>query len=281
MMRLRDDRARAARLLIASLVLAMPLAALAIGDSGRGADGKFEKRASSHFVLLQDVDIDRSSGFRGSRRFEQQLLAELEVAYKSLDERLGLRPERPIEVYVYDPAIFDAQFAGLFKFPAAGFYGGVIRVRGETVVTDALVRTLHHELVHAALDAEAPHLIHPAWLNEGLAEWFEARTIGKRRLSTREEGYLGTLAAKGRLFSLADLSAPNFGHLGPDGARLAYLQSYAFMEYLARSHGERRLRDVVSEYVRSGDLYRAFRRTYRADLEQLEQRHLGELGWTG
>ncbi len=281
MKRLRDGHARAARLLIASLAMAMPLAALAIGDSGRGADGKFEKRSSSHFVLLQDVDIDRSSGFRGSRRFEQQLLAELEGAYKSLDERLGLRPERPIEVYVYDPAIFDAQFAGLFKFPAAGFYGGVIRVRGETVVTDALVRTLHHELVHAALDAEAPHLIHPAWLNEGLAEWFEARTIGKRRLSTREEGYLVNLAAEGRLFSLADLSAPNFGHLGPNGARLAYLQSYAFMEYLARSHGERRLRDVVSEYVRSGDLHRAFRRTYRADLEQLEQRHLRELGWLG
>jgi hypothetical protein len=263
---------------VVPFALALSSVGWAIGDSGRGADGEFERRTSSHFILLQDVDIDRSSGFRGSRRFEQQLLAELENAYKSLDERLGLRPERRIEVYVYDPTIFDTEFAGLFKFPAAGFYGGVIRIRGETVVTDALVRTLHHELVHAALDAEAPHLEHPAWLNEGLAEWFEARTIGKRRLSTREEGYLVRLAAEGRLFTLAQLSSPNFGQLGPEGARLAYLQSYAFVAYLTRAHGERRLRDWVSEYVRSGDLQRALRRTYRADLDRLEQRYLAELG---
>ena len=29
----------------------------------RGADGKFEKRVSSHFALYQDVAIDRTSGF--------------------------------------------------------------------------------------------------------------------------------------------------------------------------------------------------------------------------
>ena len=40
----------------------------------RGADGKFSKRDSSHFVLFQDVDIDESAGLRGSRRFEQDVL---------------------------------------------------------------------------------------------------------------------------------------------------------------------------------------------------------------
>ena len=53
---------------------------LAAQAQARGADGKFEKRASSHFVLYQDVAIDESSGLRGSRRFEQLVLAELETA---------------------------------------------------------------------------------------------------------------------------------------------------------------------------------------------------------
>ncbi len=44
---------------------------------GRGADGKFSQRTSSHFVLYQDVDIDESGGLRGSLRNEQEVLAEL------------------------------------------------------------------------------------------------------------------------------------------------------------------------------------------------------------
>ena len=52
-------------LAVVSLALG-PLSAVAFE---RGADGEFEKRTSSHFVLLQDVDIDETSGLRGSRRF--------------------------------------------------------------------------------------------------------------------------------------------------------------------------------------------------------------------
>jgi hypothetical protein len=236
----------------------------------RGADGRFDKRTSSHFVLYQDVDIDRTSGFRGSRRFEQQLLDVLEAAYGEVDQRLGLRPERPITVVVYDPSVFDAEFAGLFRFPAAGFYGGRVHIRGDTVVSDRLVRVLHHELVHAAFDAEARSLILPAWLNEGTAEWLEARAAGKRWLSGREQGALQQVARAGGLLGLADMSRPSFGHLGPQGAGLAYLESYAFIEYLTRIHGERALRDWLRDCLRTGDLDRSARRSFRSDLARLE-----------
>ncbi|MBY0399754.1 hypothetical protein K2X89_05630, partial [Myxococcota bacterium] len=149
------------------LLLAGP--ALSIGDAG--ADGRFERRDSFHFTLYQDVDLDESSGLNGSRQFEQDVLRELEAAYERLDRLLALRPDRKLPVTIWDPALFDARFAGLFRFPAAGFYGGTIQIRGAAGVTDALVRVLHHELVHAALDAESS-LVLPAWLNEGLAEWF-------------------------------------------------------------------------------------------------------------
>jgi hypothetical protein len=252
------------------------LAAAPARGIDRGADGEFETRSSAHFVLHQDVDIDQSGGFRGSRRFEQGVLQVLEQAYQELEDRLGLRPDRRIEVVLYDAAIFDQQFGRLFRFPAAGFYAGVIRVRGASWVDEALARVLHHELVHAALDLETPLARLPGWLNEGLAEWFEARASGKRHLAPWEEAALAGAARAGRLFSLAELSAPSFAGFGPEGARLAYVESYAFLEYLARSHGERSLERLTSQLVDGRDLERAFRRAFGADLERLEQRFRAE-----
>ena len=242
----------------------------------RGADGKFDQRDSAHFVLLQDVDIDESGGLRGSRRFEQEVLKVLEQAYESLDDFLGLRPPRKIQVVVYDSLVFDQTFSGLFRFPAAGFYGGVICIRGDALVHQGLVHVLHHELVHAALDMARPSLAYPAWFNEGLAEWFEARALGKRHLSVGEYQYLEKNARAGLLFSLAVLDTPSFGHLPTGSAQLAYLQSYAFFAYLARVHGERSLSELTESFIRTGDLNRSFRRVYRADLAKLESRFLAE-----
>ena len=205
-------RCTGAAALLTGLLL---FAATSAPPADRGADGRFEKRTSSHFVLYQDVDIDESGGMRGSRRFEQQVLEELERAYDRLDDFLALRPPRRIEVVVYDAAIFDANFGGLFRFPAAGFYGGVIRIRGSTQLTVQLGRVLHHELVHAAFDAAAPSLVLPAWFNEGIAEWFEARTLGKRRLSAGQLAYLIQARQQGDLLPLATLSAPSNGSIGP------------------------------------------------------------------
>jgi hypothetical protein len=242
----------------------------------RGADGTFEKRVSSHFVLYQDVDIDRSSGFRGSRRFENQVLETLESAYDRLDQQLSLRPARRIDVVIYDPRIFDHHFGGLFRFSAAGFYSGTIHVRGDVQVDAALIRTLHHELVHAAFDATAPSLVLPAWLNEGVAEWFEARAVGKRQLSGGEFRVLSQIARSGQLFALEQLSHASFGHLDGQAAQVAYLQSYAFIDFLTREHGERSLRRLCSTLLRKRNLARAFEITYRRGVEELEARFVSQ-----
>lgn len=266
---------------ISLLALLLPLAiagrpARAIGDEG--ADGRFERRESLHFTLYQDVDLDEHSGLRGSRHFEQSVLRELESAYDLLGRLLDLRPERKLAVTVWDPALFDARFAGLFRFPAAGFYGGSIQIRGSDRVTESLVRVLHHELVHAALDAAAPNLVLPAWLNEGLAEWFEARSVGKRMLSGGEQSALEHVARSGGLAFLAELSEPAFGGLSPDTAVFAYLESYAFVDFLARSGGERGLAELCAAILNSGSIERGVRRAYRRDLVQLEQSFRRALG---
>jgi hypothetical protein len=270
---------RVAYSLLALLTIGLlftPSVSHAIGDSG--ADGRFERRESFHFRLFQDVDLDESSGLRGSRHFEQQVLRELEGAYDRLDATLKLRPERKIDVYVWDSNIFDERFAGLFRFPAAGFFGRAIHIRGDERVTPALVRVLHHELVHAAFDAEAPRLDLPAWMNEGIAEWFEARGLGKRKLSGVERSALERVANQGSLFTLVELGTRSFGGFSPDAAGLAYLQSYGFIDYLVQTHGERGLVRFWSAVVRSQSLERGARRAYREDLSDLERDFHRSLG---
>jgi hypothetical protein len=241
------------------LGLAAPAAA-----RDRGADGVFEQRESSHFVLYQDVDLDRAGGWGGSVDFERTVLQVLEAGYDRLDDRLGLRPRGRLTVVVHDPGIFDRRFAGLFPYPAAGFYGGTIHVRGDTVVTAPLQRTLLHELVHAALDAEAPSLVLPAWLNEGLAEHFEAGATGRPRLTAGEWERLARAARDGAIPPLSAYAAPSFGRLDARSAALAYLYSRGLVDHVARRRGDRELARLVRELVRTGDLERAFRRTTRA-----------------
>jgi hypothetical protein len=228
-------------------------------------------------VLWQDVDIDEAAGLRGSRRFEQQVLAALEDAYDRLDRTLGLRPQRKIEVVLYDPGIFDRQFAGRFRFPAAGFYQGSIRVRSDARFTWQLSRVLHHELVHAALDVVTPAAVYPGWLNEGLAEWFEARSHEKRNLDSRELAILVRAREEGQLFSYQQLAVPSFVRMTPPQATIAYLQSYGLIDSLVRHHGERALREFCRELVRTGNLPRSMKRVYRADLNDLATRFISGL----
>jgi hypothetical protein len=251
---------------------------IAVPAFAQGADGDFEQRTSTHFILYQDVAIDAAGGFHGSRRFEQQVLRVLEGAYDGVEKWLGLRSGDRIKVVIYDPAIFDQEFRGLFRFPAAGFYHGVIRIRGATAVTDQLSRVLHHELVHAALHNASRALIYPGWVNEGGAEWFEVRVLGKRGISVQEQQVLGELSRTGKLHALQTLNVAAFGRMGPRAASIAYLQSYALIDYLVRNHGgEKALARFYGELIRNKNLDRSLKRTYRLDSGDLERNFLKSL----
>jgi hypothetical protein len=265
------------RLARVALAAALVAAAGPAAARPRGADGRFERRDSPHFTLLQDVDIDRTSGLRGAARFEREVLSALETAHDALDRLLGLRPERRIEVRVYDPRLFDARYAGVFPFGVAGFAAGALHVRGEAALTAALSRTLAHELVHAALDQAAPSLVLPAWLNEGLAEWFEHRLHGGRRLSAAQWAALREAARSGAWIPLAVLSGPSFAGLDGQSAPFAYLQAHALVDHLARRGGERDLAGFLADLLQRRDLARALARGYGLDAAGLEAALLAEL----
>jgi hypothetical protein len=64
--------------------------------------------------------------------------------------------------------------------------------------------------------------------------------------------------------------------MGPESAYLAYAQSHGFIDYLARNHGERRLREWVAAVLRGDDFERATRRSFRTDLGVLDARFRAE-----
>lgn len=252
-----------------ALLTALCLIPAPSSERDRGADGVWSQRKSSHFVLLQDVDIPRYSGPRGSRRFEVEVLEVLENAYDRVAQVLGLRPRRAVRVVVYDADDFASRFEGLFRFRAAGFFDGAIHVRGNVTIDQRLVRTLHHEYVHAALAAESPGFRLPGWVNEGVAEWFENLAVGKRHLSQGERRFLSDAKRRQALLPLARLGQ-GFSGLEAGEAAVAYLQSYATIQYLVRRRGERGLERFTEQLLRTRSLVRALDRAYRLDLAGLE-----------
>lgn len=261
-----------------ALALSVALAAGAFTPAARGAgpDGKFDERGSSHFRLLQDVGFERYSGPRGARAFERAVLEALEAAYRQVGDAIAVRPRARVAVVIYDSAAFDERFGGIFGFRAAGFFDGSIHVRGAPRIDERLLRTLHHEYTHAALHSVSVDAF-PAWLNEGLAEYFEALATGKRHLTLREHAYLSGAVAQGGWIPLQALGTRSFAHLGGDSASLAYLQSYATVEHLVRRHGMRKLRDLCKRVARSRNVSAALDRTYRMELSDLEAALLAEL----
>ena len=258
---------------IAALPLCSLLWAGASAALDRGADGKFDQRRSIHFKLLQDVDLDHATGRNGTRVFEREVLSELERAYERVRKTFDIRPRSDIKVVIYDPTVFDATFADHFRFSAVGFYDGstrVIHVRGGKRVDQFLVRTLHHEYFHAALDAVTSTQRVPAWLNEGMSQWFENLALGKRGLSPEEYAVLSTANRDQSWLPLERLSGPTFADFDSKEARLAYLQAYGMVDYLFRTHGARRVRSFMRRFVRGERLSALIKSEFRVEPSRLE-----------
>jgi tetratricopeptide (TPR) repeat protein len=108
----------------------------------------------------------------------------LGAAFWRISKAIGAYPSNAITVILYT----DQQFRDITGAPewAAGGFDGQIRlpVRGAAQNPGEFDRVLTHELTHAMLRSVAPRNL-PAWLNEGLAMYFEGHdsTLGERRLA--------------------------------------------------------------------------------------------------
>ena len=253
------------------LAFAFALAlALVPALSASPVESGWSERSSSHFQLFEAMGFARYSGPSGSLQFERGVLATLEAAHERVRDLLHLEPRARTRVYVYEPSVFDAQYASRFGFRAAGFWDGAIHVRGSQALDTRLVSTLHHEYLHSALDSLAPRDLWPAWLNEGLAEYFERLALGQDRLNAGEDARLRAAVATGTWIPLADLCGPTLASLSQAPAELAYLESYAAVEMMFRISGKDRVHTLVTELARTRMLDRALQDAFHATLAGID-----------
>jgi tetratricopeptide (TPR) repeat protein len=166
----------------------------------------FEERRYDRFRVM----------FEG--RAEESLAAQattvLNSAFWRIGEKLGVYPPDAVVAVLYT----EKQFRDITRAPewSGGQYDGRIRIpaAGAALKPELFERVLTHELTHAMVAAVAPRGV-PAWLTEGLAQYFDGSDPQEARRRIR---------AVGRPVSLKSLER-GFGRLSAAEAQLAYDES--------------------------------------------------------
>jgi tetratricopeptide (TPR) repeat protein len=171
--------------------------------------------------------------------------------------RLGEYPPNTIVAVLYT----EQQFRDLTRAPAwaGGQYDGRIRipVAGASQQPELFEKVLTHELTHAIVAGIAPAGV-PAWLNEGLAQYFDGTdvTAAERRMK-----------ALGRWIPLKRLGG-SFGRLSAADAQIAYDESLLAVNVIAErpAFGWTRLLHQLADGQSFDDVIGSYGFSY-ADLE--------------
>ena len=125
-----------------------------------------------------------------------------------------------------------------------------------------------HEATHLLLDdaLASPRASVPAWLNEGLAMYFETGSHGR-------EATLARAARRGRLMGLR---AMNTVPGRPEDVRMFYAQSWSVVKYMIDGYGPERMTALVGSIGDGQRVDQAFRQAYGIGLEELERRWRAE-----
>ena len=125
---------------------------------------------------------------------------------------------------------------------------------------DGMVHEAAHLLLNQALASRLARV--PAWLNEGLAMYFE----------TGSHGRAATLARGARRGRLMGLGAMNTVPGRPDDVRMFYAQSWSVVKYMIDAYGPERMTALVHGIGSGQGFEQALTQTYGMGLEELERR---------
>lgn len=177
-------------------------------------------REAGDFVFYYDKAIPPETVQRAGERLERAL--------RELTEFFGAAPPLPQTVILYE----GRSYFSLVSTPdwVSGVFDGKIRVTVDPggAWTPALEMVLVHELAHACL-REASGSRAPAWLHEGLAQWFEGRRV--------LPGELRQAFAQRRVHSFPEMDAGLVAKSDRELARTAYLEALGLIEYLMQERG--------------------------------------------
>ena len=219
------------------------------------AEADFASNESSHFVVHYE-------GHQISDVLRGQILAALESDYEDLSRDLGTPPRDNILVTLYtETGFFDVTQAPNW---VGALYDGKLRIpiNGLTSVTSELARVLKHELVHAFV-AKISGGRCPPWLNEGIAQYLEPRTLNG-------QGHQLALLFKSQQQIPLNVLEGSFMRFSGSTASLAYAESLAAVSYIVDSYGTSDVQRILERLSEGNSTEAALRATIHSDYGQLE-----------
>lgn len=242
--------------------------AVALNPSAEALRTRLERIRKEH-KAEKDFKHDITSHFQikyeGREKIEagRIILRILEDAYGQVGRGLAAYPDREIQVILYS----SQQFQEVTDAPgwSGGVYDGKIRIPigGIEKETPGLRRLLLHEYTHAVVRSLSQRC--PTWLNEGLAQYFEGRTI-----EPVQRDALRKIAQTGKLPSLTGLEG-SFTGLNDNQAMFAYIFSLSAVRYLVENFGMYRVRNILEELAAGGDTGRAIDRAISISYEEFDR----------
>src|SRR5262249_41751771 len=201
-------------------------------------------------------------GAQSSEVLREQILSTLEADYTELAQSFAMEPRSRVQVILYtNRAFFDVTHMPSWT---GAINDGKLRIplHGLDSVTPDLARILKHELTHSFVNQLSMGRC-PVWLNEGVAQAMEPRSLGLRG------SRLGQLFQQDHEIPLNMLES-SFTGFSESEATLAYDESLAVVEYIRSNYG---MSGVVRllERIGSGDSAEsALRWIVHSDYRQLQ-----------
>ena len=207
--------------------------------------------------------------YKGDSHFAQQLVAAGEDALNLLEEDIGAKPERSIEVYVYGSTaalhgslIYPQEWTGGLAFTEYGIVALGISTQQLGWGEAAMAHEMAHLVVHQ-VTMNGYGVVLPNWLDEGLAMYAEGE------LSSDLAAALSSAVKQGRLDSVQSLSSSFPADTA--GATLAYAESYSLVDYLLDHRGGRENMLALLAAIKNGSGYEeALQEVYGLSISQLD-----------
>ncbi len=222
------------------------------------AEAEFAQSDSGHFTF-------RYEGSSTPPELTDAVQTALEKDYDEFVAALGIVPAASITVSLYtDQAFFDVTQAPSWT---GALNDGKLRipVQGISTVTTDLARVLRHELAHSFVN-QATRGRCPQWLNEGIAQLLEPRTLGPIRGQ-----HLAQIYTAGQQIPLNMLEL-SFLSFSPFEATVAYDESLATAEYMHDTFGMSQISALMSRIGEGSSTETALRITVRTGYAGLEER---------
>ncbi|MBI2477092.1 MAG: hypothetical protein HYV60_00050 [Planctomycetia bacterium] len=224
-------------------------------NSEQAVEKQFDRAGNVHFDLRYQDGIGYSSAY--------DLRKVLDQARRDVGRDFGYWPRHQIIVLVYSEEDFQQVRQGPDWI--AALYDGKIRIPfpRSPAVQASLNSTLVHEYTHAIIHDITQNQC-PVWLNEGLAEFEEAKT---RKPDLQ---HLQVAVSNNRLIPISSLDSA-FKSRDANVAALAYQQSYSLVAYLDQTYRFFRIRRILDHLSQGTSVEDALQAELRLSSERLEQ----------